>query len=234
MSTTTTPTTAAEATADNAAIMTRLSVLRPTAAAASAATIRLSALAEEEMTKFHGKEKNYNRALTLNAYLDVTREYGIASAAGNEANEMVARVAKVYDVSSKAIDAYNAAATEANAAMADAVDKRAVASGMVEECGDLLQTATEFGGTTLINTKSAEEVKRLRDTEAAVAVANAATVRVTTAMKLADEAEADKDKWKGIIGCYDLDAIEALATAIQNDARAASVTQAVARFKPAE
>jgi len=219
--------TAAEATADNCRIMSRLYELRPAAAAASAATVRLSEVAEAELVKT-------NKRPALDATLAVIKEYHIAADAGNEANDIAEHVAGVYIKYSDAVDAYNAAAMVANIAMAAAAEKRGSAEAKVADCKSegLFEHTLETAATTLIRVKTAAEVEKLRDAEAAVAVANEVTLHANATMTAACEMRAEKDKWVDIIACYELDAIEEITKAIRQDARIACSTPTVARFDP--
>ena len=221
--------TAAEATADNCRIMARLYELRPAAAAASAATVRLSEVAEAELVK-----KSANKRPALDATLAVIKEYHIAADAGNEANDIAEHVAGVYIKYSDAVDAYNAAAMVANIAMAAAAEKRGSAEAKVADCKSegLFEHTLETAATTLIRVKTAAEVEKLRDAEAAVAVANEATLHANATMTAASEMRAEKDKWVKIIGCYELATIEEITKAIRQDARIACSTPTVARFDP--
>ena len=217
----------ADATADSVRIMSRLAELRPTAATASAATVRLSEVAEAELAK-----KSSNKRPALDATLATMKEYHIAAAAGNEANDISHHVDCLYSSYSKAVDAYNGAAMAANISMATAVEKRGIAERKVVECnsGGLFEQTLETVGATYIRVKTAAEVEMLRDTEVAVADANGATLMANDAMSAASETEAEKDKWTSVIACYDLDAIEAITDAIRKDARTACSTPTVARF----
>ena len=219
----------ADATADSLRIMSRLTELRPAAATASAATVRLSEVAEAELVK-----KSANKTPALNATLDTFKEYHTAADAGNEANDIAQHVSALYGGYSKAVAAYNAAALVANMAMASAVEKRGIAEAKVADCssGGLFEHTLERCDTTLIRVKTAAQVDQLRVTEKAVADANDATIKANAAMAKANEAAAAKDKWADIIACYDLDAIEALTQAIRADARTACSTPTVARFDP--
>ena len=214
----------ADATADSVRIMSRLAALRPAAATASAATVRLSEVAEAEMVKMYDST---NKTPALNATLDTFKEYHIAAAAGNEANDIAHHVGVVYGGYSKAAAAYNAAALVANMAMAAAVEKRGIAEAKVADCnsGGLFEQCCE-------TTLTAAQADKLRVTEKAVADANEATVKANEAMAKASEAAVAKDKWAEIIACYDLDAIESLTQAIRADARTACSTPTVARFDP--
>ena len=207
----------ADATADSLRIMSRLAVLRPAASTASAATVRLSQLAEAELAK-----KSSNKTPALNATLDTIKEYHIAADAGNEANDIAQHVSRVYCGYSKAAAAYNAAALAANMAMAATIEKRGIAEAQVADCN-------RCG---LFDPESAAQVEQLRDTEKAVAAANEATINANDAMAAAIEATTAKDQWAEIIACYDLDTIEALTKAIRADARTACSTPTVARFDP--
>ena len=207
----------ADATADSLRIMSRLAVLRPAASTASAATVRLSQLAEAELAK-----KSSNKTPALNATLDTIKEYHIAADAGNEANDIAQHVSRVYCGYSKAAAAYNAAALAANMAMAATIEKRGIAEAKVADCN-------RCG---LFDPESAAQVEQLRDTEKAVAAANEATIKANDAMAAAIEATKAKDQWAEIIACYDLDTIEALTKAIRADARTACSTPTVARFDP--
>lgn len=207
----------ADATADSLRIMSRLAVLRPAASTASAATVRLSQLAEAELAK-----KSSNKTPALNATLDTIKEYHIAADAGNEANDIAQHVSRVYCGYSKAAAAYNAAALAANMAMAATIEKRGIAEAKVADCN-------RCG---LFDPESAAQVEQLRDTEKAVAAANEATMKANDAMAAAIEATTAKDQWAEIIACYDLDTIEALTKAIRADARTACSTPTVARFDP--
>ena len=207
----------ADATADSLRIMSRLAVLRPAASTASAATVRLSQLAEAELAK-----KSSNKTPALNATLDTIKEYHIAADAGNEANDIAQHVSRVYCGYSKAAAAYNAAALAANMAMAATIEKRGIAEAKVADCN-------RCG---LFDPESAAQVEQLRDTEKAVAAANDATIKANAAMAAAIEATTAKDQWAEIIACYDLDTIEALTKAIRADARTACSTPTVARFDP--
>jgi hypothetical protein len=207
----------ADATADSLRIMSRLAVLRPAASTASAATVRLSQLAEAELAK-----KSSNKTPALNATLDTIKEYHIAADAGNEANDIAQHVSRVYCGYSKAAAAYNAAALAANMAMAATIEKRGIAEAKVADCN-------RCG---LFDPESAAQVEQLRDTEKAVAAANEATIKANDAMAAAIEATTAKDQWAEIIACYDLDTIEALTKAIRADARTACSTPTVARFDP--
>ena len=207
----------ADATADSLRIMSRLAVLRPAASTASAATVRLSQLAEAELAK-----KSSNKTPALNATLDTIKEYHIAADAGNEANDIAQHVSRVYCGYSKAAAAYNAAALAANMAMAATIEKRGIAEAKVADCN-------RCG---LFDPESAAQVEQLRDTEKAVAAANEATMKANDAMAAAIEATTAKDQWAEIIACYDLDTIEALTKAIRADARPACSTPTVARFDP--
>ena len=219
----------ADATADSLRIMSRLAALRPAAATASAATVRLSEVAEAELAK-----KSSNKTPALNATLDTIKEYHIAADAGNEANDIAQHVSDVYGGYSNAVATYNAAALVANMAMAAAVEKRGIAEAKVADCnsGGLFEHTLEGRDATMIRVESAAQVDQLRDTEKAVADANEATIKANEAMEAASEATAAKDKWAEIIACYDLDAIEALTQAIRADARTACSTPTVARFDP--
>ena len=207
----------ADATADSLRIMSRRTVLRPAASTASAATVRLSQLAEAELAK-----KSSNKTPALNATLDTIKEYHTAADAGNEANDIAQHVSRVYCGYSKAAAAYNAAALAANMAMAATIEKRGIAEAKVADCN-------RCG---LFDPESAAQVEQLRDTEKAVAAANEATIKANDAMAAAIEATTAKDQWAEIIACYDLDTIEALTKAIRADARTACSTPTVARFDP--
>ena len=211
----------ADATADSLRIMSRLAVLRPAASTASAATVRLSQLAEAELAK-----KSSNKTPALNATLDTIKEYHIAADAGNEANDIAQHVSRVYCGYSKAAAAYNAAALAANMAMAATIEKRGIAEAKVADCNRCGLFEPEA------RVKSAAQVEQLRDTEKAVAAANEATIKANDAMAAAIEATTAKDQWAEIIACYDLDTIEALTKAIRADARTACSTPTVARFDP--
>ena len=160
-------------------------------------------------------------------------EYGIAAAAGNEANEIVDHVADVYSIYDKAAMSYNAAAFMANTAIA-------AADGKMSKVRDI-KAAYEREGVYrrcwAVGHLEYETVKERPDIKKAHAVLEMATfartleVRADAAIATAHKMEANVGVWTKIIECYDLDNIKKLANAIRQDARTACSTPAIARFE---
>ena len=233
--------TAAEATEDNRRIMARLAELGPIAAAASAATVRLSKVAEDALASMSDTALDATKAAinatqsdnALDATTAAINEYGIAAAAGNEANEIVDHVADVISIYDKAAMSYNAAAFVANTAIAAANEKMSIArdinaayerDGLFRRCWAICNLEYE-------TVKERPDIKKLHALNEMVESARVLEVMANPAIATARKMEANVALWTKIVKCYDLDSIRKLANAIRQDARTALSTPAIARFE---
>jgi hypothetical protein len=210
--------TEAEAHADNKRVIARLTILRAKATAAAAASLRIAAAAEEDWARNITPAPRMEDRVALwqlSVHCEATTD------ARNEAFSLHCSVMQVESAYRNAFEKFNEAAQEYNKALAGAKEKAAVMRTINR---GLTKSATVEKLVLL-----AHDAQELREISAAVDASSAAEARFDAAMAVVDVTEAEIDRWRKIMDCYDCAAVSNLHQAIM-DAEASAISISAALF----